>query len=69
MLLGCDQQALSLEHNAVLVIIMRLPIWEAAVSQSISSQSPPGLTEEPAVTYLWLVGDAHTSYLKRGPSS
>lgn len=69
MLLGCDQQVVALEHNAVLVIIMRLPIWEAAVFQSISSQSPPGLTEEPAVTYLWLIGDARTSYLKRGPSS
>lgn len=69
MLLGCDQQALALEHNAVLVIIMRLLIQEAAVFQSISSQSPPGLTEEPAVTYLWLVVDAHTAYLKRGSAS
>ena len=69
MLLGCDQQALALEHNAVLVIIMRLLIREAAVFQSISSQSPPGLTEEPAVTYLWLVGDAQTAYMKRGSAS
>lgn len=48
---------------------MRLPTKEAAVFLSISSQSPPGLTEEPATTCICLVGVTHLDYLRKGPAS